>query len=209
MFTLETNKPVAIDSNDHINPHGTANDNSKNMQFVQVITKYYGRSAKVIDIGSAGGGLIEDFVNNNHLAIGIEGSDYSAKIGRAAWNKLYNKNLFTCDVTEPFQIKYNDINFVADVITLWEVWEHFKEDKIPQVIDNILKHLRPGGLLVGTISCSSFGNEPWHQCVQPPEWWDNLFAKDFRFDPYIKKDMDELHGWVREINGHFCCHKRI
>lgn len=208
MFKVKTDYPIAYESPDHTNPHGTKNDNSKNRSFVNLMNQLY-LDAKIIDIGCAGGGMIEDFVNNGNLAIGLEGSDYSQKLKRAAWETIPN-NLFTCDASKPFEITYEDKPFLANVISMWEVLEHFTDETIDQVLQNVINHLEVGGLLIGSISTSKEGNEPWHNCVHPAEWWEEKLASfNFEFRSSIKDRMDRNDAWVRFPGGHYACHQRI
>lgn len=200
MFKLEASQIIAFDSPDHLVPHGTANDNSKNKQFNKFVYDYFNGSIlrqaiRFIDIGCSGGGLVEDFVNDGHIAIGLEGSDYSQVHKRAAWATIPN-NLFTCDVSKLYQVYYNDEPFLADVISAWEVMEHFKPEDVPCVIEQISKHLKVGGLFIASISLSAQNNEIWHQCVRDREWWNSQFT-GFQFRQDLVNKLNEMNGWVR------------
>src|SRR4029077_17423945 len=126
--------------------------------------------ASILDLGCAGGGMVRTFVDQGHTAVGIEGSDYSKKAGRAEWKHLTDKTLFTADITKPFDISPRWFN----VITLWEVIEHIVEEDLPQVFDNIARHLAIGGIVIMSVS----PNEDYsdgvavHQCVHDKEWWE-------------------------------------
>src|SRR5205809_2708747 len=103
-YVLHCTKPVAVDSPDHIAPRGTANDNSRNRLFNRKLEALLGkRPLAVLDLGCAGGGFVKDFLDEGHVAIGLEGSDYSKKLRRAEWATI-PEHLFTCDVTEEFEI---------------------------------------------------------------------------------------------------------
>jgi SAM-dependent methyltransferase len=101
MISLITNYPIAYDSPDHIFPWGTMRDNSSSSDFIEEMEKHFSKQPiKMMDLGCSGGQLVVDFHNRGHLAVGLEGSDYSVKIQRANWPEWYNKILFTCDLTK-------------------------------------------------------------------------------------------------------------
>lgn len=180
---LQTQHPVAIHSNDHLYPHGTAHDNTRAPFFIRRCEELFPQKKQLhyMDIGCAGGGLVLDALLRGHFAVGLEGSDFSCKHQRAEWRVL-RENLFTCDVTKPFQVlddQENPIGF--DVISGWEVLEHIPQQDVPQVIENIAKHLLPGGIFVGTVSqvhdIDPVSGEDWHVTIFPPEWWEGQFEK--------------------------------
>jgi len=151
-INLETDFPLAFESPDHLIPWGTARDNSKNYRFNQKINILFDRfkkPLKILDLGCSGGGFIADCINDGHIGVGLEGSDYSLKIGRAEWGRIPN-NLFTCDITKEFTIKltYNEIEELCkfDLITSWEIMEHIKTEDLEQVANNVKKHLLDHGL---------------------------------------------------------------
>lgn len=77
-----------------------------------------------------------------------------------------------------------------DVITSWEVMEHIKQEDVPQVLDNIKKHLKDSGLFIGSIDVREdvINGVTLHQTVKPQEWWMAVF-KDAGFSaaPNIHK----------------------
>src|SRR5438034_3019168 len=85
-YVLHCTKPVAVDSPDHIAPRGTANDNSRNRLFNRKLEALLRkRPLAVLDLGCAGGGVVKDVLDDGHVAIGLEGSDGSKKLGGAEW----------------------------------------------------------------------------------------------------------------------------
>lgn len=175
-------QPVADDSPDHKYPNGTARDNTRAPWFVRKCEQLFGRKIAVLDLGCAGGGLIFDFSLRGHLAVGLEGSDYSKKRGRAEWRTLSDR-LFTCDITRPFEVvdAGSDAPMRFDLITAWDVVEHLPEDRMPQFFENIRKHLSQGGMFVGTISTRPSGQCPdgsfYHATVRPKQWWIDIFSR--------------------------------
>lgn len=181
---VDTEKPIAFDSPDHLVPWGTANDNSRNYRFNEKIYQIYysyPRPWRILDIGCAGGGFVRDCLNDGCFAIGLEGSDYSKKFKRAEWATIPD-NLFTCDVTEDFDIaiqtgdKKTAVSF--EIITSWELMEHIAEDKIVAVAQNVKKHLAPHGLWIMSVATVDdiVNGINLHQTVKPKEWWIEKFS---------------------------------
>jgi len=178
-FQLVSENRVALDSADHLFPHGTAKDETRSPAFVQSVLNHFQRSIDYLDIGCAGGGLVYDFVRANCLAVGLEGSDYSERSKRAYWNLIPN-NLFTCDVTKKFKILKDNEVHKFDLIGAWEFLEHISERDLPSVLENIALHLKSQeSLFVGNISTfhEHSGSACWHVTVKPEEWWKEIFVK--------------------------------
>lgn len=194
-----TTKPVATDSPDHLEPWGTARDNSVNKLFNFKLFLWLGRNIQVLDLGCAGGGFIESMVKRGNFAVGIEGSDYSKKMKRAAWG-IIPENLFTADITEPFLIREavnsNQIRF--DVITAWEVLEHISENKIQAVIKNIEAHLKPQGIVIMSVSTKEdiVNHHRLHQTIKSKKWWLSIF-RELGFKNYLVPKIYFSHDWIR------------
>lgn len=152
---LDTQYPVAFESPDHLIPWGTSRDNSTNKKFVTVMRNRIryenpqGISA-LLDLGCSGGQLVADFRSLGWLAVGLEGSDFSLKHKRANWPALAGKNLFTCDITKPFQLTSHGRPVQFHLMTMWEVLEHIRTDDLPQLFNNITAHLAPGGYFIAS-----------------------------------------------------------
>lgn len=199
-ISIKTDYPVAYDSPDHQHPCGTAKDNSVNLLFNKHLFQLFktnGVGLKVLDLGCAGGGFVQSCLNQGCIAVGIEGSDYSVKFQRAHWPFLYNKFLFTADITKPFQLDFildgEKQPILFDVITIWEVFEHIQENDLPHLLENIRKHLSPHGLLIGSIAsfdCFVDGVN-LHQTVKPKKWWEELFHNQ---SFTVMKDYDKYFG---------------
>lgn len=172
VYRIETDKPVAYDSPDHIEPRGTKDDNSVNLWYNRKLFAWLGRGIAVLDIGCSGGGFVKSVLDAGCLGIGVEGSDYSLKHQRAEWATI-PRNLFTADATEPFTIYEDTLPLKFDVITSWEVIEHIAEGDLPAFFDNIDRHLEPNGVVVLSISPlpEIVNGVTLHQTVQPREWW--------------------------------------
>jgi SAM-dependent methyltransferase len=180
---IETSKPIAYDSPDHIQPHGTASNNTTSPRFNGKLFEYIpAGEVRLLDIGCSGGGLVKSILDDGGFGIGIEGSDYSLKRRRAEWATIPD-HLFTADATVPFQLwgeedgRRRPLQF--NVITAWEFFEHIAEHDLPGVIENIGRHLAPGGFVLGSISLIEdvLNGVRLHQTVQRKPWWIKTFAR--------------------------------
>lgn len=182
MFKVVTDYPVALESPDHLSTltseptGGPSKDNSKNPNFNKKLYSLFNDEILcIMDLGCSGGGFVEDCLNDGHIAIGLEGSDYSLKNKRACWETI-PESLFTCDCTKPFQIVYNEIHPIFDVITSWEFAEHIQEKDWPQLCENVRKHLKKNGFWI--MSISTCWGPPYHQTIQTRDWWLEMFEKE-------------------------------
>lgn len=155
VIRLDSKYAVAIKSPDHLIPWGTSRDNSTNKKFVRVMRERIEREFpntmfSVLDLGCSGGQFVADFRRLGWLAVGLEGSDFSLKHGRANWPELAGKNLFTCDITKPFNITADGKPAKFHLITMWEVLEHISIQDLPQLFDNIVGQLENGGYFIAS-----------------------------------------------------------
>lgn len=197
-FSLQSSKPVAFDSPDHIQPHGTRWDNSRNRLFNgKMFALFPGKQISVLDFGCSGGGFVKSCIDAGHNSVGLEGSDYSKKAVRAEWATIPN-NLFTTDVTAEWQVFADGAPAKFDVITAWEFIEHIKPAELPRVCAGALRHLKPGGLWIMSVSTDRevINGHVLHQTVENRQWWIDFFASQGlrhheQFVPYFQQD------WVR------------
>lgn len=212
-FKVVTDHPVAVDSNDHLFPHGTMRDDSRSPEFnkaLEMIIDTHGRgdSPSILDIGCAGGGMVQDFVEMGWDAIGIEGSDYSQKIGRASWG-IIPDHLFTADATKPFYVSAEDedehlqkmIRF--DVITAWEVLEHIKDIHLSRFFANVSNNISPSGLFICSVANYAYTEDGvvYHQTVKPMEWWEEKIpTQGFIRCPDLE-DLFNPSSWVRHSHN--------
>ena len=136
---VRTAYPLASDSPDHLHPKGTALDNSSNRRFNQKLYTLYrslGRPLRILDLGCAGGAFVRECLSDGHIAVGIEGSDYSRRWGRAEWPMLGGRALFTADVARPFEVvRLEPASEVAAVVAfmgLVSTWLPFLSSQIMQ-----------------------------------------------------------------------------
>ncbi len=174
-IAIRTNKPVAYDSPDHIQPWGTANDNSVNLDFNGKLELWIPvRHLRVLDLGCSGGGFVKSILDDGAVAFGVEGSDYSKQHQRAEWATIPD-HLFTADITNPFQIYESESgkSQVFSVITAWEVMEHIAKGNIADVFTNISRHLDRNGVVILSVSANHevINGVKLHLTVEPKEWW--------------------------------------
>jgi 2-polyprenyl-3-methyl-5-hydroxy-6-metoxy-1,4-benzoquinol methylase len=179
---VRTEHPIANESLDHLQPRGTAHDNSRNRRFNRKLYSLYPawqRPLRILDLGCAGGAFVGDCLSDGQVAVGIDGSDYSLRWGRAQWPALAGRALFTADIARSFEVVRIDgatsATMTFDVVTLWEVLEHIAEDDLPGVFRNVASHLEPGGIVIASISMEPL---PHHQTVHDRRWWHAMFVHE-------------------------------
>lgn len=193
---VEAKKDVAYDSPDHLMPWGTRRDNSRNFRFNEKIYRLFPEQnnfPKVLDMGCSGGGFVKDCLSDGCLAVGLEGCDFSKKTRRAEWATIPD-NLFTCDITDEFDVLLESDSGIEriqfDVVTAWEVIEHIAEDKLSMVAENVKKHLHPGGVWIMSVSPDEdvVNGFRLHQTVHAKPWWVEKFQSMglFHNEEYVK-----------------------
>jgi SAM-dependent methyltransferase len=182
---IETSKPIAYDSPDHLQPYGTAQDNTTSRRFNRKLFDYIpAKRVRLLDIGCSGGGLVKTILDDGGFGVGIEGSDYSKRHRRAEWATIPD-HLFTADVTERFQLTEDRGGgstepLLFNVVTAWEFFEHIAEDRLPGVIENIRRHLAPQGIVLASIATHEehlINGVQLHQTVHRKGWWIKFFAR--------------------------------
>jgi 2-polyprenyl-3-methyl-5-hydroxy-6-metoxy-1,4-benzoquinol methylase len=199
----ETNHPVAIHSPDHLAPKGTAENNSTNKKFVlhmdQKLRAEFGTGPlRMMDLGCAGGKLVTDFLALGWVAIGLEGSDYSLKHRRPYWDRYAHRNLFTCDITKPFQVTLDGQPTKFHLITCWEVLEHIATPDLPAVFENVRRHLEPGGYFIASTTETSdihHGLE-LHQTRWPNARWRQFVEQNYPDLEYVDLGL-KIYQYVR------------
>lgn len=202
-ISVNTEHSIAEDSPDHLHPWGTKRDNSTDNYFIDEMIKHFGqgiRNIKVLDIGCSGGQMVRDFAVLGHLAVGIEGSDYSAKDQRKHWDTLHNKILFTCDASYPYQVKVNGENEKFDLITAWEVLEHIHPDRLDTFFENVYNHLADNGEFIASISMVSDKPEghELHLSLFMEAVWKEMLEKyfevsDYHFQHKVRKERTSIY----------------
>ena len=177
-ITLKCNNRIALSSLDHQIPLGARRDNSANSIFNEKLCNLYNeRSITLLDIGCSGGAFVRQMLDDGHIAVGLEGSDYSKTLHRGAWGIIPNM-LFTCDVTKPFRLYLNGKQMLFNVVTAWEFMEHIQKKDLDQLIRNVMKHMAPGGIWIMSITNgpSIVNGVEYHVTKEQKEWWIKKFA---------------------------------
>lgn len=213
MFTIHTQHPLAVDSDDHHYPDGVHLDNNLNMDFVNGIENYFqNKKIDILDLGCAGGALVAGLLERGHNAIGLEGSDHCLNLkpdvimklgnlpaGYFNWKNYGNKNLFTCDITYDYEIQHDNKLMQFDLITCFDVMEHFYESRIDKFLEMVHKHLKPNGIFVASIALFYMsknkileeGEVHYHKSVFPKEKW-----------------LYDLSKYFYQVNFPFVCDNR-
>ena len=214
-FLVETQHPVAVTSADHLHPRGTVHDNSLNRRFNLKVYDVFCHQIPIslMDLGCAGGGLVRSFLEDGHLAIGLEGSDISQRTRSGEWDTI-PFHLFTCDITQPFQVSLDGHPAEFDVIMSWEVLEHIPEEALPTLIDSISRHLKWNGYFIGSVDLLPDGNPltgaNYHTTLKPATWWEEQFRSQGMVKaerhPFTTEDMVRGNGlslkdWSPEDGG--------
>lgn len=179
-WSLVAKREIAIDSDDHIYPWGTKNDNTRHPRFVCACETLIGEGPiRHLDLGSAGGGLVWDFALRGHHSVGVEGSDYSLREQRAEWRTIPDR-LFTADICYPFHFEnLSGERVLFDVMSAWELFEHISEARLAGLLANITESLRPHGYVIASIATThdedSNTGAVYHHTVQQREWWEERF----------------------------------
>jgi len=203
-FTRDSKYSVAFESPDHIAPKGTAVNNSTNKKFVlhmdARLRHEFGEQAalRMMDLGCAGGQTVADFMTLCWQGVGLEGSDFSLKHRRANWAQLANTHLFTCDITKPYQVKLDAQPATFHLITAWEVMEHIATPDLPQVFDNIVNHLEPGGYFIASTTETSDMHEglELHQTQWTNAQWREWVEKRYPNLEYVDVGL-KIYQYVR------------
>ena len=205
MIAVKTEYPIALTSPDHIHPYGTKRDNTVNQKFNAKLLKVIKtRPVSVLDLGCAGGGFVKSMLDAGHFAVGIEGSDYCKRNRSKEWGTI-PENLFTADARKPFTVCDESENIIRfDAVTAFEFFEHIDLPGLSGVIDNVKRHLKPGGLLIGSINThsSQLNGIDYHLTVEKPIWWIEMFEMHgfiYRKDLWHVIDPD----WLRLCTGAF------
>lgn len=106
-----------------------------------------------LDLGCAAGNFILDLSSREEtgLCVGLDGSRGVYK--HSTWHNESNKNiLHHANLVEPFRVEHNGNLALFDIITCWEVIEHFREDQLDVFFNNVKRHLKPGGMFFGSIA---------------------------------------------------------
>ena len=202
LIKLETDYPIAYESNDHLSPDSTMEGVSRPTLFVQNCIAVLGQDMRALDLGTGAAGIVYEFAMNGVLAVGVDGSDFCKRNKIGYWPLLGN-NLFTCDITRKFRFLNRDTNAISqfDVVTMWEVLEHIDEAGLPELFANICNHLKGDGFFIGSISFVEYNDpsgNPYHVTLRPWEWWTEKFSA---FGLEVQDEHPFNEKWFPRGNG--------
>ena len=208
MIKINTEYPIAYESPDHIMPWGTMRDNSTSEGFIiEAENMFKNNPFRTLDIGCSGGQLTIDFAAKGHLAVGIEGSDYSIKHQRANWPEYHNRLLFTADATKPFSVTFANEPIKFDLITAWELIEHIHPNDLNALFKNIAANLSDNGIFVASISQNTdvINGVVLHQSVfNEIDWRFKILQDDAAFaDTDLEVVPYPFYNKVRADSGSF------
>lgn len=206
MIEVKTEFPIAVDSLDHTHPQGVQYDNNISTNFMTNVENHFGRKINILDLGCAGGGLTVEMHKRGHLSVGIDGSDKCYNVsdsqlshfkgtypaGYDNWNNHLNKILFTADITKPYTILKNNDDLKFDLISAWDVLEHFEPEKVDEFLKQVTDKLKIGGMFIASIALFPDGSSlPW---------------KD-KPDINYHKSLFDKHWWIDNLNKHLTMQK--
>jgi hypothetical protein len=184
-----------------------------------------GQKLNWLDLGCAGGALILEINNQKEtdVCIGLDGSVGVYK--QESWSSGKNKDILkNADLSKEFFIEYGDGTPVKfDVITCWEVIEHFYENELDIFFTNVCNHLSDGGVFCGSIALfddirdengflpSDLEFNPngkvfnLHKTLWSIPKWDQVLSKYFNIYEY------DLISKFRNIDNsyYFMCTKKV
>ena len=177
-----TYNPVALDSPDHLYPDSWLRECTQIPAFLEeIVCKLGGQRLKVLDLGCAGGGMVAEFLQAGHIAVGLEGSSLPQERKAFYWEQLAGRFLHTCDMGYPFWALLDREAMKFDLITSWGALEHLPEDRVDCCFRNVAEHLATGGIFVSSIATdSSVGGEAMvehHLTQKPQDWWNEKMSK--------------------------------
>tara|TARA_R110001599_G_scaffold70059_1_gene196976 strand:- start:270 stop:1178 length:909 start_codon:yes stop_codon:yes gene_type:complete len=159
---------------------------------VDIYNKGYPWYAAGIEGGNIHAPMDEEF--ENEIATAHIGNLTRAR-GYDNWSVYKGDCLFNADLSKPFKIYKHNLKLPVgqhqlydlgedydsakeelkfDVVTSFEFLEHPHPDEVDGIIKNMNKHLKMGGIALGTINLSPGEH---HRCVKTVAEWDGLFKE--------------------------------
>lgn len=166
----------------------------RNHRFNDKVYQLLNKNLFYMDIGTGWGGVVEDFINDGHMAVGIDGFYVYEKYLPYLWEKYLNTNFFLTNAAKPFHILWNDERVYFDVITSFEFQEHLFENDQDIYIKNVYNNLKKDGYYICGISYSEQGG---HVTVRDRAWWIK------KFNEHKFNECSELYEYFGNDFVHF------
>jgi SAM-dependent methyltransferase len=120
---------------------------SRNRLIVQTLRDYHGQAHRILEIGCGTGAVLEA-IREGFGGAELSGSDIFTEGLRFASERVPSARLFQMDAARiPFEKEF-------DVVCAFDVLEHINDDGA--VLSEILKALRPGGIIALTVPQHDF-----------------------------------------------------
>lgn len=119
----------------------------------EVFRRFPDQLVNCLDLGCAGGSLILDMNQQSSagICIGLDGSMGVYK--HVNWHIESNLQVLRhANLTQPFRIEHENAAVKFQVITCWEVIEHFHLEQLDTFFRNVSSHLSPNGIFFGSIA---------------------------------------------------------
>jgi cyclopropane fatty-acyl-phospholipid synthase-like methyltransferase len=130
-----------------------AEDNHSDLNLVKEICSKFDRKINCLDLGCAGGALILDLneYKATDICIGLDGSDGVYK--HNSWNIEKNKKVLRhTNLIKDFSVLNKSSLVKFEVISCFEVIEHFDISQLDVFFKNVNKHLSEDGFFFGSIA---------------------------------------------------------
>jgi glycosyltransferase involved in cell wall biosynthesis len=128
---------------------------------------------KVVDIGCGPGMLVYSL---REVGIDAFGYDVDERIN----NKEYLK-----------QVSLFDLNDPADVVTCMEVAEHIENGLSDNVVDSVIRNIKPGGILIWTAAIPGQGGVGHINCQEKEYWQEKFERKNMIRNSEMEKELIE------------------
>ena len=213
MITIQTDHEFCVDQPDY-QIHNQAKelklncsagqDNHSDLDLInETLSRLDSDQINCLDLGCAGGQLILDYNKSpkTNICIGLDGSCGVYKHPNWGYDKREPAPpsvLRHADLTKPFVVLDEGAPVTFDIITCWEVIEHFEETDLDIFFTNVFKHLNKGGLFFGSIALfeDTRDSDGFHQSHH------RYKANDIQFKLH-KTVFKEKEPWDKILSNYF------
>jgi SAM-dependent methyltransferase len=146
-------------------------------------------SGRALDVG-CGAGFVCQYLAAPPLRFavyGVDVSDEAVECARQRLARICERDPQRIQRVDDEKLPFNDGFF--SLATCFDVLEHLDVPDVDQLLDEMRRVLRIGGILFGSVSCRPSGyndtqGDNLHRTVKPMEWWiDRLQPIDVSYQP--------------------------